>query len=84
MLTVDEEATLETYMIDMAEYGHLLSIEQLRLKVALITQERPTPFIDGIPRRRWCHGRDIETKTNDDQQRLRKLLRKLCIAVAKP
>ena len=36
MLTVDEEATLETYMIDMAEYGHPLSIEQLRLKVALM------------------------------------------------
>ena len=31
-----------------------------------------------------CHGRDIEMKTNDEQQRSRKLLRKLCITVAEP
>ena len=53
VLTVDEEAALKTYMIDMANYGHPLSTEQLRLKVALMTQERPTPFTDGIPGRGW-------------------------------
>ena len=51
MLTIDEEAILETYMIDMAHYSHPLSTEQLRLKVVLIIQERPTPFTDGIPGR---------------------------------
>ena len=53
MLSVEEEAALEKYMIDMAEYGHPLSIEQLRWKVALMTQERPTSFTDGIPGRGW-------------------------------
>ena len=53
VFTVDEEAALETYMIDMANYGHPLSTKQLRLKVALMTQERPTPFTDGIPRTGW-------------------------------
>ena len=53
VLTVDEEAALETYMIDMANYGHPLSTEQLKLKVALMTQERPTSFTDGIPGRGW-------------------------------
>ena len=55
MLIVDEEAALKTYLIDMANYGHLLSTEQLRLKVALMTQERPTPFTDLIPGRGWLH-----------------------------
>ena len=53
MLNVEEETALKTYMTNMAQYGHLLSIGQLRLKVVLMTQERPTPFIDGIPRRKW-------------------------------
>ena len=53
MLTVDEEAALETYMIDMAQYDHPLSTEKLRLKVALMTQERPTSFTDGIPEKEW-------------------------------
>ena len=53
VLTMQEESALEKYMTDMADYGHPLSIEHLRLKVALLTQERPTPFIDGIPRREW-------------------------------
>ena len=40
-------------MIQMADFGHPLSIEQLRLKVALLTQERPTPFTNGILRPAW-------------------------------
>ena len=55
MLTVDEEAVLETYMINMAHYDHPLSTEQLKLKVALMTHERPNPFTDGIPKRGWLH-----------------------------
>ena len=55
MLDTKEEVASKKYMLDMAEYGHSLSIEQLRLKVALMTQERATPFTDGIPRRRWLY-----------------------------
>ena len=37
----------------MQNCGHPLSMEDLRLKVALITQERVTPFRDGIPGDSW-------------------------------
>ena len=53
MLTMQEESALEKYMTDMADYGHPLSTEQLCLKVALLTEERPSPFTDGIPGRGW-------------------------------
>ena len=51
VLNNNEEWALESYMLSMVEYGHPLTTDQLRLKVALITQERPTPFTNGIP---WC------------------------------
>ena len=50
---VQEEKVLEEYMIEMIDLGHPLSIEQLHLKVALLTQKRPTPFTNGIPRPAW-------------------------------
>ena len=37
----------------MQDYGQPLSMQQLRLKVATITQERVTPFHDGIPGGSW-------------------------------
>jgi hypothetical protein len=40
-------------MTQMQEYGHPLSMQQLRLKVATITQERITIFRDGIPGDSW-------------------------------
>ena len=49
MLSTKEEKALEDYMEQMANYGHPLSMEQLRLKVALLTQERSMPFTNGIP-----------------------------------
>ena len=53
ILKEDEESALETYMERMQNCGHPLSMEDLRLKVALITQERVTPFRDGIPGDSW-------------------------------
>jgi hypothetical protein len=52
-LKEDEEIALTTYMTQMQEYGHPLSIQQLRLKMATITQERVTPFRDGILGDSW-------------------------------
>lgn len=49
----EEESALETYMERMQNCGHPLSMEDLRLKVALITQDRVTPFRDGIPGDSW-------------------------------
>jgi hypothetical protein len=37
----------------MQNLGFLLTIFQLKLKVALITQGRDTPFTDGIPSAGW-------------------------------
>ena len=53
VLSTQEEKVLEEYMIQMADLGHPLSMEQLRLKVALLTQEKPTPFTNGIPGPTW-------------------------------
>ena len=55
VLSIEEEKALEDYMVQMADYGHPLSMEQLRLKVALHTQERPTPFTNGIRGPAWAH-----------------------------
>ena len=40
ILKQKEEHALITYITKMQEYGHLLSMQQLHLKVAIITQER--------------------------------------------
>jgi hypothetical protein len=53
VLHKDEENALTAYMGKMQDYGHLLTMQQLRLKVATITQERVTPFHEGIPGRSW-------------------------------
>ena len=49
VLKQEEEQALESYMIRMADYGHPLTTEELRLKVSLLTKKRATPFKDGIP-----------------------------------
>ena len=53
VLSEEEERALKAYMIKMQEIGHPLSMQQLRLKVATIVQERVTPFRDGIPGDSW-------------------------------
>ena len=53
MLTQSEERALEEYILKIQEYAYPLSMDQLRLKVAEMVQERVTPFRDGIPRNGW-------------------------------
>jgi hypothetical protein len=53
VLYKDEENALTTYMGKVQDYGHLLTMQQLCLKVATITQEKVTPFHEGILRRSW-------------------------------
>ena len=53
MLTQSEEKALEEYILKMQEYAYPLSMDQLRLKVAEMVQERVTPFRDGIPGNGW-------------------------------
>ena len=53
VLKHEEEQALENYMINVAEYGHPLTTKQLKLKVALLTHERATPFKNGILGNSW-------------------------------
>jgi hypothetical protein len=53
VLKQEEENALTIYITKMQEYGHPLSMQQLRLKVATITQERVTLFREGIPGDSW-------------------------------
>ena len=53
VLSTSEEKALEEYILKMQENGFPLTMDQLRLKVAEMTQERVTPFRDGIPRNGW-------------------------------
>ena len=42
--SIEEETALETYMIEMVDYSHPMSMDQLGLKVVLLIYKRPTPF----------------------------------------
>ena len=53
MLTAEEEHDLVGYLDKMIALGHPLNPSQLKLKVAEITQERVTPFKNGIPGESW-------------------------------
>jgi hypothetical protein len=55
VLTFEEEAELEDYLLKMQDLGYPLTIGQLRLKVAEIVQTRPNPFTHGIPGIGWLH-----------------------------
>ena len=53
VLNLEEKQALEMYMIDMADYRHLLTTEQLKLKVALLMQKKPTMSTNGIIGNSW-------------------------------
>jgi hypothetical protein len=52
VLSDEEEASVVKWVLKM-EDGQSVSIQQLKLKVAEITQSRPTPFTKGIPGDSW-------------------------------
>ena len=52
-LTTIEELKLVKYMLDMLNLAHILSVNNLKLKVGEICQGRLTPFKDGIPSKLW-------------------------------
>ena len=53
VLTVEEETALLHWILDMQDHAHPISVMELKSKVTEITQERWTPFRDGIPGRGW-------------------------------
>jgi len=50
VLTLEEETGLVKWMLNMQDRAHPVSILEFKSKVTEITQERWTPFKDGIPR----------------------------------
>jgi hypothetical protein len=50
-----EEQQLVQYVLAMQELGFLLTILQLKLKVAMMTQDRNTPFTNGVLGIGWLH-----------------------------
>jgi hypothetical protein len=55
VLTESEEQQLVQYVFAMQELGFPLTILQLKLKVAMMTQDRDTPFTNGVPSTGWLH-----------------------------
>ena len=53
ILTKEEELKLVEYIHFMVEWDHPMTPTQVKAKVTEITQERPTPFINGIPGKSW-------------------------------
>ena len=51
IITKEKEDHLVAYMMEMVRFAHLLSINDLKMKVAKTCQQRHIPFKDGI------HGR---------------------------
>jgi hypothetical protein len=81
ILTAVEESALTAYMSKMQDFGHPLSIQQLRMKVAMITQERVTPFKDGLPGGgciRWFRKRHSDLSMRNSQGLEFARARRLC------
>ena len=53
ILTKEEEENLVAYMMEMISLAHSLSVDDLKMKVAEICQDRQIPFGDGIPGKSW-------------------------------
>ena len=53
ILSIEEEKDIVEYIHLMVEWGHPMTPLQLKNKVVEITQERVTPFKDGVPGESW-------------------------------
>jgi len=55
VLTEEEDAIMMAWTLIMGECGLSISLQQLMLKVAKLTQTRVTPFQNGIPSNSWWY-----------------------------
>ena len=85
-LKPEEEKKLVDYVFKMQELGHPLTPAELRLKVALATQSRKTPWsATGVPGKGWLwrfRGRHPEFATRRSQGLEVARARALCPAIA--
>jgi len=50
VLTIKEDHVVVAWVFSMQEVGLSISLQQLKMKVAELTQTRPTPFRKGVPK----------------------------------
>jgi hypothetical protein len=50
VLIEHEDATIVTWVLNVQTAGLFITLQQLKLKVAKVTQIKPTPFQNGAPR----------------------------------
>ena len=55
VLSMDEEEKLCEYIKLMVKWRHSMTPTQLKAKVAKITQDKITPFKNGVPRYSWTN-----------------------------
>jgi hypothetical protein len=55
MLTKEEDQTVVAWTLGMQECGLFITLQQLKMKVAEVTQTRPTPLKNGMPTESWWH-----------------------------
>jgi hypothetical protein len=53
LLTKEEDKTIVEWALAMQEWGLSITIQQFKLKVIEITQTKPAPFKDVVPRNSW-------------------------------
>jgi hypothetical protein len=53
VLTKEEDVVLIKWTLNMQECGLSISLQQLKTKVAKLTQTKDTSFRDGIPSNNW-------------------------------
>jgi hypothetical protein len=55
VLMEEEDAAMLTWTLTMQERELSISLQQLKMKVAELTQTKATPFRDGIPSNSWWY-----------------------------
>jgi len=55
LLIEEEHVTIVAWILGMHECGFSIPLQQLKIKVAELTQTRPTPFKHEVPRKTWWY-----------------------------
>ncbi len=55
VLTNQEDEALLAWILEMQECRLLITLHQFKMKVIELTQTKPTPFKNGIPRNYWWY-----------------------------
>lgn len=53
IVTNEKDVTMVAQILSMQQCGLSITLQQLKMEVAKLTQTKPTPFTNGIPRNYW-------------------------------